>query len=174
MLQPFPKVDIAPQHAGANAEIDWLMQFVSEVRSVKADLGIDPARKIEVALANGSAETHGRLARHGSVLERLARLETIDVTDAPLVGTVNIVLGEATLCLKVADVIDLAEETARLTKEIAKLDGEIGGIEKKLSNAAFVAKAPAEVVEEQKERMETAKSTRAKLDSARAQLAKMV
>ena len=81
-------------------------------------------------------------------------------------GAVQIVVGEATYGLPLADIIDLDQERARLKKEIDKLGDEIGKLEKKLANENFVARAPAAVVEEQKERRAEAETARSKLTQA--------
>jgi valyl-tRNA synthetase len=81
-------------------------------------------------------------------------------------NALQLVVGEATYALPVGDVIDLAAESARLQKEIRKLADEIGKIDAKLGNAQFVARAPEEVVEEQRERRTQAEQTRARLSTA--------
>jgi valyl-tRNA synthetase len=81
-------------------------------------------------------------------------------------GAVQLVVGEATYGIPLADIIDLDQERARLQKEIDKLAGEIERLEKKLANENFVAKAPPEVVEEQKERREEAQTARSRLAEA--------
>ena len=90
-------------------------------------------------------------ASHDLIL-RLARLSDARAGTEVPAGSVQGVLDEATLVLPIAGVIDVAQERARLAKEIAKAEGEVSKIDKKLSNEAFVAKAPEEVVEENRER----------------------
>ncbi len=85
---------------------------------------------------------------------RLARLGDVEEVSAAPKGALQIVLGEATFYLPVADLIDVAAEKVRLAKEIERARVEIGKIDKKLGNADFVAKAPEEVVEENRERRE--------------------
>jgi valyl-tRNA synthetase len=101
---------------------------------------------------------------------RLARLETVDyASDAPK-GSAQIVVGEATFALPLAGVIDISAEQSRLTKEIGKEDSEIDKIDRKLGNEQFVAKAPPEVIEEQRERRQAAVERRARLVAALARL----
>ena len=76
------------------------------------------------------------------------------------------VVDEATAALAVGDVIDISKETSRLEKEISKVEGEIGKIEKKLENTNFIAKAPPEVVEEQRERAAEYRQSHDKLSEA--------
>ena len=101
------------------------------------------------------------------MLRRLARLASVDLAeDVPSSGTVQVVVDEATAALAVGDVIDVSQEVDRLEKEISKVEGEIGKIEKKLANGNFIAKAPAEVVEEQRERAAEYQQSHDKLSEA--------
>ena len=126
--------------------------------------------KPNLAIIGASEETKARLSRHGEVIKRRARLEEISHADALPDGAVSLVLGEATLGLQVADLIDLGEEKARLGKEIEKLEKDIAGIEKKLGNENFVSRAPAEIIEEQHTRKADAEAAIEKLRGAAAQL----
>jgi valyl-tRNA synthetase len=85
-------------------------------------------------------------------------------------GAIQVVVDEATIVIPLAGVIDLDAERKRLAKEVQKLDAEIGKIEKKLGNADFLAKAPAEVVEDQRERRAEAERAKEKLRAAEARL----
>ncbi|MEO3433178.1 valine--tRNA ligase [Inquilinus sp. CAU 1745] len=153
--------------ADAGAEMGWIVRLVSAVRTVRSEMNVPAGAEIELRVKDANAETARRLEAHADIVKRLARLDAIQVTDdAPPKGSAQSVLDEATLILPLADVIDLDQERARLTKEIAKLDGEIGKIEKKLSNEQFLAKAPEEVVAEQRERQADAVATRKKLEAA--------
>jgi len=86
-------------------------------------------------------------------------------------GAVQIVVEEATLALPLAGVIDVGQERSRLDKEVARIAGEIEKLEKKLANESFVARAPAEVVAEQRQRLAEAAQARARLDGAIRRLA---
>ena len=104
----------------------------------------------------------------------MARIETSGPLDGEVEkGAVSTVLDEATLVLPMSGIIDVAAERARLEKEIGKLAAEITKYEKKLSNQCFLAKAPEAVVAEQRERLESLKSDRAKLDEALEKLAEL-
>ena len=127
---------------------------------------------LPLKVREASAETRARLERYAALIQRLARIGEIDANAGAVPqGSVQIVLGEATFALPLADIIDFAAERTRLQKEIGKLDGEIGKIDGKLNNAAFVARAPAEVVDEQRERREEALATKQRLGRALQQLA---
>ena len=93
-----------------------------------------------------------RLARHTAAIERLARVEGIASAERPPVGSAQVIVGGATFALPLAGVVDFSAEEARLEKEIARVGVEIGRIDKKLANAKFVARAPEEVVEAEREK----------------------
>lgn len=166
MLTDWPEFGAAFQNEAADSEMEWVMNFISEVRTVRGDLNVPAGAKPALALVSASDETRARLARHEGVLKRLARLEEIALADDVPAGCVNTVLGEATLSLKVADVIDLAAEKQRLAKRIGELEADIAGIEKKLANEKFVSRAPKAVVDEQHERKAEAEAALEKLRAA--------
>ncbi|MBI1262480.1 MAG: valine--tRNA ligase [Rhizobiales bacterium] len=150
----------------ADAEMDWVVRFISEIRSVRAEMNVPAGAKITLTIKGASSESVERFERHRDLIMRLARLETADVSADVPQGAVQIVLDEATLVLPLSGLIDVAAETARLTKEISKLESEMGKIDAKLGNAKFIAGAPAEVVEEQRERRAEAEAAIVKLRDA--------
>jgi valyl-tRNA synthetase len=119
-------------------------------------------------------QTRRRIAAHRELLSRLARLSSVQLAEPQgpeAKGAAQIVIDEATLLLPLAGVIDIGQEKARLSRERAKLQSEVEKLEKKLGNAQFVAKAPAEVVEEQRARLADAQQAEAKLAQALDRLA---
>ncbi len=162
----WPAADIAPVDAGAKAELDWAVRFITEVRTVRNELNVPAGAKIPAILTGASDATKARLANHRDQVLRLARLDNVAVDADVPTGAVELVLDEATLALPLADVIDLDAERARLAKEIEKLAKDIAGIDKKLANENFTSRAPEEVVEEQRERRADAADAKAKLESA--------
>jgi len=163
--------DGAFENAEADAELGWVQSFISEVRGVRGTLNVPAGAKPNLAIIGASEETRARLDRHGDVIRKRARLEEIALVDTLPEGAVSLVLGEATLGLQVADLIDLGEEKVRLGKEIEKLEKDIAGIDKKLANEKFVSRAPAEIIEEQHTRKAEAEAAIGKLRAAAGQLA---
>jgi valyl-tRNA synthetase len=155
----------------AQAEIGWVIDLVSEIRSVRGEMNVPPGAKIPLTLSAAGPETSARLAHHRDLITTLARLDSAREADAPPSGSVPFVVGEATGALAIADFIDLAAERARLAKDIAGLDADIDRTAKKLGNADFVARAKEEVVAETREKLADAQAARAKLDAALARLA---
>jgi valyl-tRNA synthetase len=159
-----------PEHRGlqnveADAEIGWLIRFISEVRSVRAEMNVPAGSKVPLVIAGANEETRARVARHEETLLRLARLERLEFGKPPH-GAVQIVLDEAVLALPLAGIIDIGAESKRLKREIDKVGSEIRQLDAKLSNEKFVSRAPEHVVEEQRERKVEAEAIAAKLAQA--------
>jgi valyl-tRNA synthetase len=153
--------------AAAEAEIDWLVRVISEIRAVRAEMNVPPSARLNLLVKGASQLTHERYLRYQSILLSLARLGSLSLgAESGGKGAVQLVVDETTLFLPLADFIDLAAERARLAKEIGKLTGEIDKLDGKLGNAAFIARAPAEIIEEQRERRAEAASVRRKLEEA--------
>ncbi|MBI3197187.1 MAG: class I tRNA ligase family protein [Rhodospirillales bacterium] len=152
--------------AAADAEMGWLVKLISDIRSARAELNVPAAAKLKLLVIGGNDTTAARLDTHRAAIERLARIEGIEAATAAPTAALQIVVGEATYALPVGEVIDLKAESARLQKEIKKLADEIAKIDAKLGNAAFVSRAPEEVVEEQRERRSQAEQTKARLSAA--------
>ena len=150
----------------ADAEVNWLIKLISDIRSARAELNVPAAAKLRLLVVGANEQTRRRLDIHRAAIERLARIDGIEPAEVAPKAVLQIVVGEATYALPVGEVIDLNAESARLQKEIRKLADEIGKIDAKLGNANFVARAPEEVVEELRERRRQAELTRARLSAA--------
>ena len=154
----------------AEEEIGWLVDLVTEIRSVRAEMNVPPSARTPLTVSGASEATRARLARHRDLIVTLGRLERVREADAPPAGAAPFVVGEATVALSIAQFIDLAAEKSRLQKDIASAASDIAHTAKKLGNADFVARAPEEVVEENRERLAEAEATKAKLEAALARL----
>ncbi len=168
----WPNHDGVKVDAEAAAELDWVIRLISEIRGVRAEMNVPPAAQLTMLMRDAAPATRARLATHLELIRRLARLDavTVDGGAAPK-GAVQLVVDEATVMLPLADVIDVGKEHVRLSKDIAKLASEAGKIESKLANAQFVAKAPPDVIEEQRDRLAEAQQALQKLTAARDRLA---
>jgi valyl-tRNA synthetase len=147
----------------AEAEIGWVIDLVTAIRSVRAEMNIPPATLTALVLAGASAETKARAPRWTDVIKRMARLSEISFADRAPDGAVQLLVRGEVAALPLKGVIDPAAETARLDKEIAKADADIKRVDSKLGNEKFVANAPEEVVEEEREKREAAMARKAKL-----------
>ena len=163
---PWPDLPQAWIDAEADAEMAWVNGLIDEVRSIRAETNVPPQARVPLVLTGADALTRQRLVANGALIERMTRLSGVELADAAPTGAVQFVIGEATGALAIADIIDVAAERARLTKEIASLTADIERTAKKLANADFVARAPDEVVEENRERLAEAESAKARLEGA--------
>jgi valyl-tRNA synthetase len=170
MLTEWPELPASWIDAEAEEEIGWLVELVSEIRSIRAEMNVPPSAKAPLTLSGAGEETRARLARHRDLIVTLGRLEGAREADAPPAGAAPFVIGEATGALSIAQFIDLAAEKARLVKDIAVAASDIDRTAKKLGNADFVSRAPEEVVEENRERLAEAEAAKAKLEAALARL----
>ncbi len=165
ILAEWPKLD-GLEDAEADAELDWLMQLISTVRSVRTDLNVPGGAKLPLLVLSPDAETMRRLVASSALVARLARVESISPVNQLPAGAARFVIGDTIWALPLEGIIDIAAEIARLEKDGAKLDAEIAQIERKLANEQFVAKAPPEIIDEQRERRATAQARREKIRQA--------
>ena len=153
----------------AEAEIGWLVDLVSAVRSVRSEMNVPASTEMPLALIAGK-ETRARAGRWEEALRRLARLSEVSYAARPPAGAVQLLVRGEVAALPLAGVIDLAAERTRLEKEMARIADDIDRIDKKLGNKDFVARAPEEVVEGEREKREEAEERRLKVREALARL----
>jgi valyl-tRNA synthetase len=168
----FPTTFSVPGAAEAKGELDWLVKLVGEVRGVRAEMNVPPSVKAPVLLRDALPETLTRGERWIETIARMARASEFGELsgDVPR-GSAQAVVGEATVVIPLAGLIDLDAERARLQKDRAKVEKDAEGTRKKLDNADFVARAKPEVVEENRERLANAQAELARLDAALARIA---
>jgi valyl-tRNA synthetase len=147
----------------AEAEIGWVVDLVSAIRSVRAEMNIPPASQIPLLLATTAEKTRARAARWADMIKRLARISDISFAEAPPRGAVQLLVRGEIAALPLKGVIDLAAEKTRLEKELAKVASDVARVDAKLGNADFVARAPEEVVEGEREKREEALARRVKI-----------
>ncbi len=154
-LAPYPKAEDYPRDAQAEADIHWLQQVVTGVRRIRAEMNIAPGKPLPLLLAEGSPEEQARAEILAPFIRTLARLESLRPLQPgetePEAATA--LAGETRLLIPLAGVIDKDAELQRLDKEIARLEKEVQRAEGKLSNEKFTARAPAEVVEQERQRL---------------------
>ncbi len=173
MLQPWPEAESAKVDAAAEADIDWVKTLMLGVRQIRGEMNISMAKRIDVILANANADDLRRLADFEPLLAKLAKFESIRVLDAgavaPLAATA--LVGDMQVLVPMAGLIDKDAELARLDKEIGRLEGEVKRVGGKLSNASFVDKAPAEVIEKERAKLAEAEQALTKLAEQRGRIA---
>ena len=173
MEQPWPAYPAAYVDETAAAEIDWLIELVSEVRSIRKEMNVPHSARPSLTLVGAGDETRLRLARQRDRLVALAQVGEVKLADAAPQGSASFAIGETTGALSIAEFIDIAAERARLLKAVAGFDADIKRARAKLDNEAFMAKAPEDVVAENREKLTDAQAGKAKLEAALARLEAM-
>jgi valyl-tRNA synthetase len=166
IVAPWPQLDELSIDQAASAEMRWVLELVSSVRSVRAEMNVPAATKISLLLKDANSQSVERIERHRDSIMTLGRLAKIEMANSIPPGSAQFVLNEAIAALPLGDVIDLSKERARLEKELKKTESEIERFDAKLGNADFVARAPQDVIEEQKVKRAEAEATMKRLREA--------
>ncbi len=154
------------EHEGAEAEIGWMVDLISEIRSVRSEMNVPASAQMPLVLVGVSPEMKARAERGLDTLKRLARVSELSFAEVAPANSAQMIVRGALVALPLEGIIDISAEKTRLVKEIAKLEGEVKKIDAKLGNADFVARAPDEVVEENRERRADAVSRIDKMSEA--------
>ncbi|MCB1705383.1 MAG: valine--tRNA ligase [Halioglobus sp.] len=156
MLQPYPQADHSRIDPLASADIEWLKAVIVGIRNIRGEMNIPPGKELTVMLRNGNADDQRRLGQNSQYLKKLAKLAGISwlapEAEAPMSATA--LAGELEILVPIAGLIDKDAEITRLDREIGKLENDLSRLRGKLSNAAFVDKAPAAVVNKEKEKLQ--------------------
>lgn len=174
MLQPFPQADKSRQDDQAVTDIEWLKGVIVAVRNIRGEMNISPAKKIPILFRGNSAEGQRRMHENRQFLSSLAKLESLEWfkgDKAPMSATQ--LVGDMEVLVPMAGLIDKDAELKRLDKELERLGKEIGRLEGKLGNEKFTAKAPAEVVAKEQEKLTEFQSNLARLQQQRADIEAM-
>lgn len=166
----WPDLSTLPAFTEAAAEMRWVIELIAGTRSVRAEMNVPASAKIDLVLVGANEQSAARLARHQSLIQTLARLATATTAATVPAASAQFVIGEATVALPLEGVIDIAKEKARLEKDLKKAADEITRFEAKLNNPQFVAKAPEDVLTEQRERLAEAQDLQKRLGEAIARL----
>ncbi len=172
MLQPWPEPEADKIDSAAEAELEWVKQFIMGVRQIRSEMNLKPGQPLPVLLQNGDDSDRERLDRNGTFLKSLARLESITWLEpgdeAPESATA--LIGDMKLLIPLAGLIDKEAELSRLEKNIGKLRDEVLRIAKKLDNPNFVDRAPESVVNKEREKLVEAESALASLEAQAARI----
>jgi valyl-tRNA synthetase len=160
-----------PDHEGledgeAEAEIGWIVDLVTAVRSIRSEMNIPPATLIPLALVTDDEELEARTMVWGDFIKRLARLSEIEFPGAVPPQAIQLVVRGELVALPLAGIIDIPAERARLEREGAKIEADIKRADAKLGNPDFIARAPEEVVEGEREKRDEAEGRRVKIAEA--------
>ncbi len=151
----YPVADDSKIDQQALKDVEWLQTVILGVRNIRGEMNISPAKDLNILFKNGSADDQQRLQANQQFLKKLASLESVTWLNSgdPEPMSATALVGQMEILVPMAGIIDKDAEIARLTKESNKLQQDIERTEAKLGNAAFVEKAPAEVVETERKRV---------------------
>ena len=175
----WPQLDDSLVDQAAADEMRWVVGLIQGIRSVRSEMNVPATAKVPAYMVGADANDERYYNRHLKLITRLAPLEFLDqvvkfdqeAQKSVARGAVQLVHEETTFIVLVGDLVDVAEEKSRLEREVARAEDEISKLEKKLANKSFIAKAPAEVVEDQREYLRAAQAQLAKLGEALERLA---
>ena len=168
-LQPFPVAEEKLINDAASKDVDWLKTVVTGVRNIRGEMDISPARQVPILFSNGSTEDQERLDKFSRELTFLVRPESLtwlgDNAEKPMSATA--LVGEMELLVPMAGLIDKEAELARLDKEIDRKQKDRAKTEGKINNPSFVEKAPEEVVQKERDKLQDLDSALEKLNEQR-------
>ncbi|MEM0953199.1 MAG: valine--tRNA ligase [Pseudomonadota bacterium] len=175
MLQAYPQCDEELIDSFANADIEWLKSVIEGVRTIRGEMTIPPGKAISVLLRNADDNDKKRLEENEQYLKKLAKLSDIRLLDenedAPVASAT--LVNHLEVLVPMAGLIDKDAELARLERELEKLDKDLARVTAKLGNAAFVDKAPANVVDKEREKQAGLQNAMEKLHAQVQQLGKL-
>ena len=168
MVAQWPTFDAALLDADAEVEMERLQEIVTAVRVIRGEMNVPPAKKIQVKISASSPKIEEALQQVKPYLMLLCRAETLEIGQAITqpAASGSAVTADAEIYVPLEGLIDLDAERKRLEKEIQKFTGLLKGLDAKLSNEKFTGKAPAEVVERERQRQEEYRVNVAKLNAS--------
>ncbi|HSR63550.1 MAG TPA: valine--tRNA ligase, partial [Gammaproteobacteria bacterium] len=144
-------------------EIEWIKTFLLGVRRIRAERDIAPGKPLSVQVRGGNEQEQEWLSRNSHYIKTLGRIDSINTVDMEPDDAVIALAGDMTLLVPLADLIDPEVELERLQRELDRLDNDQQRIRKKLDNRDFVSRAPENVVNREKQRLEEATTAHAAL-----------
>ncbi len=174
MIAPYPAPDTGTFNADAEREMESVFEIVRSIRNARVESGVDPARFIKAVIA--SADSKSALEAHAQAITNLARVRPLDIVSSAEKMKLKrdqakiLVLKGAEVILPLESMVDTEAEKGRLLKEIEANQAEIARIERLLQDDAFTVKAPAAVVDKERQKLSDRKAKLAKLNERLAQL----
>jgi len=176
MVAPFPEADDALINPAAEAEMRLVMDTITAIRNLRGEMNVPPPTQVEVFLQSADAQVIEDLQRHRQSFTLLAKVKDLqfNATSGPPAAAAKAVVEAVEIYLPLAGIIDFSEEAARLTKEIDKLSKDLAAAQRKLTNEDFLNKAPAKVVANEKEKVQTWTEKLAKLKHHRERIGELM
>jgi len=169
MQQSYPQADPQQIDTAASEEMRWVMSVISAARTIRAERDIAPSKALPVLLADGSAREQTWMLQNAHYLKLLARMESLTwlQTGQSAPESAMELVGQMKVQIPLGALINKQDELARIKKEIEKFEKELAKARGKLANADFVARAPADVVQQEKQRVMEFEAALAKLQAQR-------
>ena len=173
MIQAFPQFNESNCDLQAIDDLEWVKQFIIAIRNIRGEMDISPSKELPVLLKNVNENDQRRLNENQQFLSSLAKLESITVLTDNEQGpaSASAVVGDLSVLIPMAGLIDKEAELARLDKAIDKLEKDAARTRGKLGNENFVGKAPAAVIDKEKAKLADAESALAKMQEQKDQIA---
>ncbi len=173
MVQAFPQFDESNCDQQAIDDLEWVKQFIIAIRNIRGEMDISPSKSLPVLLKNVNENDQRRLSTNEQFLSSLAKLESIEILSDNEQGpaSASAVVGDLSILIPMAGLIDKEAELTRLDKGIEKLEKDAARTRGKLGNENFVGKAPAAVIDKEKAKLAEAESALAKMLEQKAQIA---
>jgi valyl-tRNA synthetase len=155
MVAPYPQPDPALANPEAEVEMNLVMATITAIRNIRGEMNVPPATQVEVFLHSPETQAVAALSRHQQAIKILARVQELhcNADGGPPAAAAKAVVDQVDIFMPLTGIIDFAEEARRLEKELQKLNKDLDQTQRKLSNEDFLAKAPAEVVAKEKEKL---------------------
>ncbi|WP_282051753.1 valine--tRNA ligase [Phaeobacter inhibens] len=160
-------------NADADAEMNWVITAIENIRSTRAQMHVPAGAKIPMVVTEFSDQARAAWEKNEAMIQKLARITTLEQVDTFPKGCASVAAPGASFGLPLADVIDVDAEKARLEKTLGKLAKELGGLRGRLNNPKFAASAPEEVVAEARENLRLREEEESKIKEALARLAEI-
>ncbi len=163
MTQPYPVSDDSKIDSAAVADMEWVMDFISGIRSIRSQMNIPPKKQLPVLLKDASSVDLQRLEDNHTFLSRLANLESIELLQGTAPAASTALVGKMEILIPLEGLIDKSAEIQRLKKEIGKLDKAIAQSSGKLANENYLSRAPAEIVQKERDKLTEMENARTQL-----------
>ncbi|MCR9191227.1 MAG: valine--tRNA ligase [Gammaproteobacteria bacterium] len=169
MLCAYPHVEEQLIYPHAEEEFIWIKAMIQAIRTLRAEIGVSPAKQIPVTILHANPDTAQKLQHHQRTLMVLAKLSHIDIQDRQPESKAfaSTLVGNLEIIIPMAGLIDKHAELARIDKEITKLTKDLAFAKGKLGSDNFTAKAPADVIAAMRDKLEQTELAMRKLETHR-------